>query len=223
MKYLLLSTFLLSLLATGCSSSQITHSWKATTGVTTNFKKILVVGINGPTETGTRDRMEQHLVGDLRNLGYSAVASLEEYGPKAFRNMDEEQVLDKVQKSGFDAVITIVLLDKAKERHYVPGRIYFSPYIVYHRRFWGYYATMHERIYTPGYYSVNTKYFWESNLYDLSSKELLYSVQTESFDPGNADNLAHEYGKLIVWDMVRKEVLHKKQGLAKITTEPIKD
>ena len=61
---------------------------------------------------------------------------------------------------------------------------------------------MYDRIYTPGYYEVSTRYFWESNLYDLSGKKLLYTVQSESFDPANASTQGHEYGKLIVSDMI---------------------
>jgi len=47
-------------------------------------------------------------------------------------------------------------------------------------------------------------------LYDLTSKELLYSVQTQSFDPASSELLAHEYGKMIVANMVKKAVISKK-------------
>ena len=193
-----------------CSSSHITHSWKTRDGIPSTFHKILVVGIGSDTELSTRERMEQHLTGDLRDLGYTASSSLEEFGPKAFRNLNEDSMLSKVQEKGFDAVLTVVLLDKSRERYYVPARVYYTPYIIYHRRFWGYYSTMYDRIYSPGYYSVNTKYFWESNLYDVATRELLYSVQTESFDASGSDQLAHEYGKMIVKDMVSKQVIVKR-------------
>jgi hypothetical protein len=176
-----------------------------------NFKKILVLGLNTESDINTREKMENHMVGDLKLLGYSAVSGLKEYGPKSFRNMDEDDMLAKLNNSGFDAVITIVLLDKQKERNYVPGHVYYSPYMIYQSRFWRYYNTMYDRIYTPGYYAIDTRYFWESNLYDLTTKELLYSVQTESFDPASAETLGHEYGKMIVNDMVKNNVLAKPQ------------
>ena len=98
---------------------------------------------------------------------------------------------------------------KEKEKHYVPARIYYSPYVMYHRHFWGYYNTMYTRIYSPGYYVEDQRYFWESNLYDISNKELIYSVQTESYNPGSTKQLAHEYGELIVNDMIKNKVLVK--------------
>jgi hypothetical protein len=209
----ILSIWLLFLVA--CSSSRITHSWKSDITPAKKYNKILVIALNEEKHMDARQQMENHLVGDLKNLGYHAVSAINEYGPKEFRKMSEEAVLDKLQNSGIDAVITIVLLDKTKERYYVPGNIYYSPYAPYYRHFWGYYTTMYNRIYTPGYYVIDTRYFWESNLFDVASKELLYSVQTESFDPASSEALAHEYGQLIVKDMVKKQVLNKKEVMAK--------
>ncbi|MBS1933420.1 MAG: hypothetical protein JST96_05420 [Bacteroidetes bacterium] len=191
-----------------CSSSRITHSWTTENLPQKKINKFLVVGINDRSDQALSEKMEDHLVGDLKDKGYDAVSSIREFGPKAFRKMDEDDVINKLQNSGFDAVRTIVLLDKSKEKYYIPGQIVYSPYYIYHRYFWGYYTTMYDRIYSPGYYSVNTRYFWESNLYDIKTKELIYSVQTESFDPSSRDALAHEYGKLIVNNMVRKQIIN---------------
>ena len=111
--------------------------------------------------------------------------------------------------SGVDAVITIVLLDKQKESKYVPGSIHYSPYGYYYNRFWGYRTTLYQRIYEPGYYVTDTKYFWESNLYNMNTQQLVYSVQTQSFDPANSASLGHQYGKLIVNDMISNNIISK--------------
>jgi hypothetical protein len=151
--------------------------------------------------------MEQHIVGDLKDLGYNAVCSCEEFDPKAFEKMNEKQALDKLSSSGIDAVLTVVLLDKSKEKYYVPGRVYYSPYAIYHNRFYGYYRTMYERVYAPGYYETNTRYFWESNFYAINGKELVYSVQSQSFEPESVSSLSHEYGQMIIKDMVKNNIL----------------
>lgn len=215
MKSIKLATGIWLLFLFACSSSRITHSWKSDTTPPKKYNKILVIALNEEKHMEARQQMENHLVGDLKNIGYNAVSAINEYGPKEFRKMSEDAVLDKLQNSGIDAVVTIVLLDKSKERYYVPGNVNFTPYNVYHRRFWGYYTTMYDRIYTPGYYVIDTRYFWESNLFDVAGKELLYSVQTESFDPASSQALAHEYGQLIVKDMVKKQVLNKREEVAK--------
>lgn len=205
----LLTTAVLMLLLAGCSSTRITHSWSADNKPAQKFNKILVLGVNSEADVRVREKMENHMAGDLRDLGLNAVSAVQEFGPKAFDKSDEEAALNKLTNSGFDAVITIVLLDKSKERRYVPGNVMFTPYAVYHYRFWGYYRTVYARVYTPGYYTYDTRYFWESNLYNINTGDLLYSVQSESFQPSSTESLGHEYGKIIVQDMVKKGVLVK--------------
>lgn len=197
------------LLFSACSSSRITSSWSAINSIPKKYNKILVLGLIPDQDRSIRGFMEQHFVDDLKGLGYNAVSAMTEFGPKTFENMCEKDAVDKIRNGGVDAVITIVLLNKSKERYYVPAQRQNLPRAVYYRRFGGYYTTIYDRIYTPGYYVTDTKYFWESNLYDMSSKDLMYSVQTESFDPTSSESLGHEYGKLIVEDMVKRGVLTK--------------
>jgi len=207
MKTNIIISFIMMLFMISCTSSQITNSWKSENIPEKKFNKIMVVGIIAGSDWALREKMETHMVGDLAAKGYNAVSAIKEYGPKNFENLKEAEVLDKLSGLGVDAVVTIVLLDKDRERYYVPGKVFYSPYTIYQRNFWGYYTTIYERIYTPGYYQVNTRYFWESNFYDLRNRNLLYAVHTESFDPDSMDALAHEYGLLIVNNMAKKGVL----------------
>jgi hypothetical protein len=201
---------LLAMLVTlGCSSSHIVSSWKAESIPAKRYNKILVLSLHAEREIELQERMEAHLVGDLRELTYEAVSAHEKYGPPAFRNMDEKTALDKLQEGNYDAVITIVLLNKERERYYVPGYTHYSPYAIYYNNFWRYHTTMYQRIYEPGYYTNVTRYFWECNFYDLSTRQLLYSSHSESFNPGSAETLAHEYGKMMLKDMVKTKVLEK--------------
>lgn len=208
---------LLLVLATACGTSKITSSWKATDAIPQKYNKIMVLSLIREADRTIQENMENHFSGDLQELGYHVVSSLKEYGPKAFDKMDEEEALAKLKNSGVDAVLTIVLLDKEKERKYIPGNLYFSPYGYYYNRFWGYRTALYRRIYEPGYYVTDTKYFWESNLYDMSTQKLVYSVQTQSFDPANSSSMAHEYGRMIVKDMVKNNILQKTEAIAKKT------
>jgi hypothetical protein len=69
---------------------------------------------------------------------------------------------------------------------------------------------LYDRIYEPGYYVTESQYFWESNLYDMSTQKMLYSVQTKSFNINNANNFGHEYSKKIMKNMIEKGVISKK-------------
>ena len=129
----------------------------------------MVLGIIREADRNTRIQMENHLVSDLKSLGYNAFSAYEEYGPKMFQNM------------------------------------------TYHSRIWGYYYSLNTRVGEPGYYQVTTKYFWESNLYDLIENKLLFSVQTQSYDPPSADASAHQYGQKIIQSIVKHGVLQPVQ------------
>ena len=196
-----------ALLITGCYTSVITNSWKSKSIPSKKFEKVLVIALVKQKERSLRESMENHLVGDLLEKGITAISSLKEYGPKSFEGLTENEVIQKIDNSGIDAVLTIVLLDKEKEKYYIPGRVYYTPYTIYHRRFWGYYTTMYDRIYEPGYYSESTNYFWERNFFDAKSKELIYSVQTKSFNPNSSNALANEYGKLICNELFKNDIL----------------
>lgn len=198
----------LAIVLLGCTSTRITHTWtKPETHYTQPYSKILVVALISDAERSMRSGMETHLVNDLQARGISAYSAMQTYGPKRWAGLDEKQLLSTVKDSGYDAILTVVLLSKERERYYVPGRIYYSPYIVYHRRFWGYYSAVYERIYEPGYYSEKTDYFWESNFFRTSDQELLCSIQTQSFDPENTDRLCHEYGQRIAGELIASGTL----------------
>lgn len=198
----------LFLFLAGCSTSRIVHSWESPNLLVKKYNKILVVGLLRDTDRSLREKMENHLVGDLNEKGCNAISSLKEYGPKSFEGLKEDVVLKRLHENGVDGIITIVMLNKKKEHYFVTRRMYESPDVLFQRRFWGYYSSIYDRIYEPGYYTEFTRYFWESNFYDMEYKELLYSVQTESFDPQSAESLAHEYGKLIVNDMTKRKIIN---------------
>ncbi len=195
------------LIMAGCNPSKITTSWKAENITPQKYNKVLVLGLIKESDRSIQEKMENHFVGDLQALGYNAVSSLKEYGPKAFDKIEEAAAIDKLKNSGVDAVLTIVLLDKEKERQYIPPN--------YSNRFWGYRNARYIRIYEPGYYVTNTKYFWESNFYEMDNQKLLYSVQTQSFAPDNAESMGHGYGKMIVNNMVKQHILQQQTAVAK--------
>jgi hypothetical protein len=202
-------TAIFLVILSGCSSLKITNSWKAQDAVFQNYSKVLVLGLIREADRNLQQNMENHLTGDIKSLGYNAASSIQEYGPKSFDKMDEETAINKLKNSGVDAIITIVLLDKEKERKYIPGNMFYTPYGSYYNRFWGYRSALYQRIYEPGYYVTSTKYFWESNLYDMHTQKLVYSVQTQSFDQSDTESLAHQYGQMIVNNMIKENVLSK--------------
>ena len=200
---------LLSVIFFSCQTSKIIHSWTSRDAFPKQYKKILVLGVMKDNDLVLQKKMENHLAGDLKDLGYNAIAASQVFPPGTFIKGDTARAAEAIKNKNFDAVLTIVLLNKVKERFYVPGRVVYTPYSVYYNRFDRYYNTMYDRINTEGYYATETKIFWESNFYDVSNTKMIYSAQTRSFDPGSKESLSHNYGLLITENMVKKNILIK--------------
>ncbi len=167
----------------------------------------MIIAIIKESEPGLRQQMEEHLVGDLKTRGYNAHSAIAKYGGDGFYKIDSITVYNKLRHEQVDGVLTIVLLNKSTKGYYVPRRG-LSPGPGRPDQMWDYHKDLFNRIESDGYFHEATKYFWESNFYDLNTKELIYMVRTQSFDPSSINTLSHHYGLHIVRDMVRKRVLH---------------
>jgi hypothetical protein len=190
-----------------CSASKITSTWKRPGTEAKHYDKILVLGMMRDADRSVQQKMESHLAGDLQALGYNSISAYSAYGPRAVREWTDEKISKRFGKEGYDAVLTVILLNKKKEKYYVPSKMQYTPYNMYQDQLWGYYRSLENRIESPGYYNETTRYFWESNFYDVETGQLIYSVQTQSFDPASTDALAHEYGEKIVKNIVDNNVI----------------
>lgn len=203
-----LQLLIIPVFVTSCKSVEITHTWRIPVVPDNGMKRILVMGINREADRSILVAMEKHLSDDLRSRGYEAFSAFSEYGPHVFDQMSEVEALHKLERSGYDAVLTVVLLDKQRERHYVPGRVNYTPFAFYYGRFWGYRSVLFQRVVEPGYYVIDTKYFWESNLYSLTRGQLLlFSAQSRSFDPTSASEFGLRYSKTIIEELIKVRLL----------------
>lgn len=198
----LIFSVLMVVIASCSGSTKITSSWKSPTANSIATKKIMVVALLPDKDRELQKNLENELVENLKAKGIQAVSAFETFGPK-YLPLDEQQALAKLHETGIEDVLTIVLLDKNKDKSYNPGSVDIYP-VGYYRTWFGYYRTVYSRVYTPGYYTSNTRFYWESNLYDLEENKLLYSAQSESFDPSSVSQLANDYSKKIIGDMTKQ-------------------
>lgn len=201
-------TFAVMLLAS-CNSTKLTSSWKAPGAGSTHYNKVLVIGITGNKERELRSAIENALVKKLNDEGITAASSMNEFGPKSFRSMSDEQAVKMVNDNGFDGVMVVALLDKQKDRNYTPGYVSSTPYAVIRNRWHGNYSVLYDRVYTPGYYSTTTDYTLEASFYKTRGDKLLYSAEAKSYDPNSPKDLSGDFSKKVVKDMVSKGIISK--------------
>jgi hypothetical protein len=207
MKKLLLIPVLAFLFS--CQPTKITQSWAAKDAVPKQYKKILVLGVLTDNDNDLQTKIETHLADDLREMGYLTIAANKIFPAGTFVKGDTAKAAAALQGKGFDAILTVVLLDKNKEKYFVPGKITdYSNYNNY-SRFNRYFDAVSERVFSPGYYGEETKYIWENNFYDLGSRQMIYSARSRSFDFTSKTTLAHTYGMLMAESLVQKKILVK--------------
>jgi hypothetical protein len=201
--------FFIPLLAVlfSCQPSKITQTWTAKDATPIKYTKILVLGILTDNDNELQIKIENHLADDLRKMGYLAIAANKIFPAGTFVKGDTTRAVAAIEGKGFDAILTILLLDKKKERNFVPGRLYGNNTFERTERFDNYYNAMAERIYTPGYYVEETKYVWENNFYNINSRQLIYSARSSSFDVTSKTTLAHTYGLLMAKSLTEKKIL----------------
>ena len=204
MKQMLLLCLPLMVLLAACSTSRITDSYTNNRS-TTPAKRILVLGLFSEKNNRAKSAMESELAKDLNKYGYDAVTATDEFGSTAFRGMSEQEAVRKLQDEGIQNVITIALVNKDKQKRYVPSTYGYKP------GFWGYYPYYspwaYRPYYRPGYTEVNTSYVFETNLYDVSNNGLIYSAESKSVDANSMAALANDYARSVVRDMKKKNIL----------------
>ncbi len=203
MKRILFLSIPLLLLFASCTTTKITDSY-ANTHQPIAAKRILVLALFSDKNSKAKAAMENEMVNDINKFGYDAVTATSDFGANAFSGMTQQQTLQKLGDEGIQNVITITLVDKNKQKRYVPGSYNYTP------GFWGYYSYYSPWAYQPyrqGYTQVNTSYVFETNLYDVSNNQLLYSGQSKSVDANSMATLANDFAWSVVRDMRRKNVL----------------
>ncbi|HMU47631.1 MAG TPA: hypothetical protein PKC72_14775 [Chitinophagaceae bacterium] len=207
MKKLLVFISLLGFI--GCAPTKITKTWRAEDALAKKYKKVLVLSVLPESEKDLGVSIENHLADDLRGMGYLAIAANKIFPYGTFVKGDTTRAAKAIEGKGFDGIMTIVLLDKKKEPYYVPGKITDYSNFDKYSRFDRYYNTVAENIYAPGYYGEETKYIWENNFYDLTTRERIYSARTRSFDFTSKNTLAHTYGMLMAQSLIKNNILQK--------------
>jgi hypothetical protein len=158
-----------------------------------------------------RDNIEQALVSELNKSSVVATAAMAVFGPNGFKGLTEEQVSSKLKESGYSSVIIVSLVAKNKERDYYPGNYYVPPYPVgYYSLYYRRYAYAYDYMYTPGYVTTSTNYVLQAELYTIDTDQLIYSAQTKTYDPVDAQDLAASFSKAIVTELQAKNIIPTK-------------
>jgi hypothetical protein len=211
MKIKLIPLVILAVMFSGCSPTQkITGSWVNREALPKGpYKSIFIVVIS--QDNAANSTVENMLAKKLESRGPKAVKSSDFFpiNITSTRRVSKEQMDDAIKKSGCDAILTIALLDVKTEHHYQPGTVY-APYSYgYYGSYYGYYNYYYPMVYSPGYYTTEKVYYLESNFYDIPTNSLIWSVQSETYEPSGLKTWFQGYSYMLI-NHLKKEGLIKK-------------
>jgi len=198
-------TLLLVTTMLGCGPTvRLTASWHDINEPSSRPSRILVVAIGKDLQK--RQLAEDAIRDELTKHALTARSSIEELGPAFGRDDDSIHMRDVLLEHGFDAVLTVRVLAVDEHDRWVPGGVYYGP-IGFYRGFYGYYHRVWGYYTDPGYQVTDVKVLLESNFYRVNTGTLLWSGQSEAFSRNPTPQMAAQYAKNIVGDLLAKRVI----------------
>jgi hypothetical protein len=200
MKTKIFSLLLITSVLLGCGSGQkITGSWvDRGPGSKGPYNKVFVVVLTWSPDTNRY--LETEMAKILIVKGYTVVRGSDAFpsGTSMTEDVTKEQLVETIKKIGCDAVLTLALLDTKKVETYHPGTTYSPSSYNYYGNFYGYYNYYQPRVYTPEYYTVDKTYYIETNLYNTAEDFLVWSVQSEAYNPKDLKSWFQSYAEMLM-------------------------
>jgi hypothetical protein len=194
---------LLAFIASSCTSTIITSSWREpdkSISVSALHKVLLVALFKDET---SRHRAEDQMAGYFNGKGVVSYSYLNNnVNPK-----NEDALREKIKNDGFDGAVTMRLVDVDKEKTYNPGNTTLYP--SYFRNFSGYYYRSYSYVSTPGYYSTTKTYTIETNVYSIKEDRIIWSALTKTTDPEGVQKMTEEVVQLVYDKMVKEGFIRK--------------
>ncbi|WP_455204359.1 hypothetical protein, partial [Kaarinaea lacus] len=144
----------------------------------------------------------------LKERGIDAVASFFSFPDE--KQINKENVRPVVKQKGIKSVLVTLFKGVEKEKVYHPPTYSYAP-APYYGSPWGYYGHMYPMVSSPGYYATYAVILLESNLYDVESEKLIWTVSTKTEDPGTQLDLINSKVRAVMKELSRVDLLPKKK------------
>lgn len=223
------------LFITSCgSSSKLLTSWSSPQEEAKTYKKLLVMAVFPNMET--RAAAENAMVEELNARGIRAKVTFDAFpmagNTKELIGMARDSATLESLKQGFrekvkrkeaDGLMIISAFDVQKTKEYHQG----GPSLVVAGPAYGYYpngynseaapfgrATYYDyygynvgAVQSKGYYTTSATYYLQTNLFDVESEQMIYSVQSKTVDYKDLQKETALLSQMVAHDMAEKNVL----------------
>ena len=163
------------LLGTCAARTKLGDSWKDPDYTKGRMKKVLVIGIAAREER--REVFENQFMTTFRNAGIGAEAS-HNLIPDV-KELTKEIVDAAIEGKGFDTIIVTRMIDIDMKYERSPGGYSAIP-MGYYNSLYGFYGQAYSVVRAPDYVDYKEVYSLETNLYEVPSEKLIWTVQSQA-------------------------------------------
>ncbi|UCH29066.1 MAG: hypothetical protein JSV06_12460 [Myxococcales bacterium] len=160
----------------------VPRTWRIPGYKNSVFKDVMVLAVT--RDEDVRKALEDAFVADLSSDYTRARASWKLLPEHA--DLTEDKLEKGVRKARVDSVLLVRLLGVDEDEEYVKPRKYYKREPGKHR-YKNYYRSSYEIVKEPGYFKTNMTYRLESNLYQTSDAELVWSSHSKTVNPETVD------------------------------------
>jgi hypothetical protein len=218
-----LSLVLLSFIISACAPNQeISRTWADKTAIRQEpYKSVFVLALIKPEN---KPIIEKKMAKVVSSRGFSVVKAsdvMPELPINAEGKIDREKLVKTINDNKCDAMLVLALKNIKTEKVYgktsgqtdVPTHQIWDPIVDYTPLEFGYYGIYYkyvsdyqEQKYSVNEYALDRTFFLETNLYDIATEKLIWSIQSTANNPEDLDSFFKGYSKLLS-DHLKKEGL----------------
>ena len=210
MKARLLYLLMLATLLSACTSQQITTSWINPEAKTKGPYESIFVMVMAQSNAASFD-IEDRMAETFASRGRKSVVSSSVFPAQlsTAQSLSQEEMAAAIKRTGCDAVFIIAVLDVLSVESYKPGTAYYPMNYGMYGSYYGYYNHYYPQVYSPGYYSTDKTYYIETNFYDVASDQLLWSIQSEAYNPSSLESWFKEYSYQLIKELKSEGLIAK--------------
>lgn len=201
---------LLAALLPGCASTRAISSWQLPLSAPhPRFHHLYVIALVPLDPVGIR--LEQALVGRLRDEGVAATAGRTHFTEQELRDpAARARVAAAVRAAGADGVLLVAFRRATERQIYVPPAsttVALPPPTLLPDGSPAYIGPRYDVIYEPGYYTTSTAFFMESSLFPAGKEVPVWRADSATVDPASIPAGVRSFTRALVDELRRSGAL----------------
>jgi hypothetical protein len=188
------------------AAAKLLVSWKNPVYSGPKPHRVLVIGMSANPEV--RADFEDDLSAAIKSDGLEAIPGNTIFFRPHSGELERDYLEGQIRDFKIDTVLVSRLVKVDKTITNTPGYSYAVPY-AYYRSFYGYYGTVYQQVYVPGYLREDTAVRVETNFYSATppNEELIWTGTSDSFNPKSAQKAIDGIVKLVVKELKKQSIL----------------